>query len=398
MSDRLLIDLFQAYYDARRYKRNTISALNFEINLEHNLLELYEEIKSGRYQISPSLAFVIFDPVQREIIASPFRDRIVHHLVFNYINPILDKLLISDSYSCRRGKGISYGIRRVSHFIRSSSDNYQKPSYILKLDISGYFMSISQRRLYEKVKYYLLKSQIFPDFDLGLVLALLRKIIFHDYIKNCVICGGYVNWDKLPRNKSLFFTPPNFGLPIGNLTSQLFSNVYLNDFDYFIKRTLKFKYYGRYVDDLVIIDNDKERLRQAVFEISKYLKSNLDLKLHPKKVYLQPYEKGVNFLGGIIKPYRAYVRHRTKTGFYKAINKANNIYKNQITERKTLERTLSSLNSYLGMLGQYNTYNLRQQALSQKFSPHFRKYFRVAGGRGEYKKITLNKNNIFRAP
>ncbi len=102
MSDKLLVDLFQAYYDARRYKRNTMSALNFEINLEHNLFELYQEIKNGTYQISPSLAFIIFDPVQREIIASPFRDRVVHHLVFNYINPVLEKLFISDSYSCRQ--------------------------------------------------------------------------------------------------------------------------------------------------------------------------------------------------------------------------------------------------------------------------------------------------------
>ena len=207
MSDKLLVDLFQAYYDARRYKRNTMSALNFEINLEHNLFELYQEIKNNTYQISPSLAFIIFDPVQREIIAPPFRDRVVHHLVFNYINPVLENLFISDSYSCRQGKGISYGVKRVAHFISSSSQNYQIDNYILKLDISGYFMSINQSVLYDKVEKYLLRHNVNYPFDLKLILALLKKIVFHDYIKDCIIRGGNTNWKKWPHNKSLFFTP-----------------------------------------------------------------------------------------------------------------------------------------------------------------------------------------------
>jgi len=391
MSDKLLVDLFQAYYDARRYKRNTMSALNFEINLEQNIFELYREIKNNTYQISPSLAFIIFDPVQREIIASPFRDRVVHHLVFNYINPVLEKLFISDSYSCRQGKGISYGVKRVAHFIRSSSQNYRTDNYILKLDISGYFMSINQAVLYNKVENYLLRNGTYYPFDLKLILALLKKIVFHDYIKDCVIRGGRTNWQKLPRNKSLFFTPPGFGLPIGNLTSQLFSNVYLNDFDHYIKRTLKFKYYGRYVDDLIIIDGSKERLQIAMAKIAEYLSANLNLKIHPRKIYLQPYAKGVNFLGGIIKPHRIYVRHRTKTSFYRSAAKANNILKNREIEKKALRKILSSFNSYLGVLGQYKTYNLRRKILTSKLSSDFRRHYRLGNGKFKYKKIILLK-------
>ncbi|HNX10754.1 MAG TPA: RNA-directed DNA polymerase [bacterium] len=391
MSDKLLVDLFQAYYDARRYKRNTMSALNFEINLEQNIFELYREIKNNTYQISPSLAFIIFDPVQREIIASPFRDRVVHHLVFNYINPILENLFISDSYSCRQGKGISYGVKRVAHFVRSSSQNYRVDNYILKLDISGYFMSINQSVLYDKVENYLLRHNVDYPFDLKLISALLKRIVFHDYIKDCVIRGGKTNWKKLPRNKSLFFTPPGFGLPIGNLTSQLFSNVYLNDFDHYIKRTLKFKYYGRYVDDLIIIDGSKERLQIAMAKIAEYLSTNLNLKIHPRKIYLQPYAKGVNFLGGIIKPHRIYVRHRTKTSFYRSATKANNILKNVDVERKALRKILSSFNSYLGVFGQYQTYNLRRKILDNKLSSDFWRYFRLGKGESRYRKIVLRK-------
>ncbi|MFA4942684.1 MAG: RNA-directed DNA polymerase [Patescibacteria group bacterium] len=391
MSDKLLTDLFQAYYDARLYKRNTISALNFEINLEHNLIELCQELKNGTYKISPSLAFIIFDPVQREIIASPFRDRVVHHLVFNYINPTLEKLFINDSYSCRYGKGTSYGINRISHFIRSSSHNYHQDSYILKLDISGYFMSINQEKLYVRVKKYLLRNGDNYPFDLKLILALLKKIIFHDYVKDCIIRGGNANWQKLPRNKSLFFTPPGFGLPIGNLTSQLFSNVYLNDFDHFIKRTLKFKYYGRYVDDFIIVDNNKERLRAAMVIIAGYLAANLDLRLHPKKIYLQHYTKGVNFLGAIIKPQRIYIRNRTKNNFCRAIAKINDVFRSAEIDRSKLLKILASVNSYLGMMGQYQTYYLRQMILTSKLDLIFWKFFKLADGKDKYKKVILKK-------
>ena len=141
--DSLLEDLFQAYYDARKNKRNSVSALAFEIEYEKNLIQLYDEICSRSYRPSPYSAFIIERPVKREIFASEFRDRVVHHLIFNYLNPLFDPSFINDSYSCRTGKGTSYGVKRVNHFIKSCSENYKKDTYVLKLDIKGYLCRLT---------------------------------------------------------------------------------------------------------------------------------------------------------------------------------------------------------------------------------------------------------------
>lgn len=247
----LLQDLFQAYYDARKNKRSTINALAFEIDYESKLFELYQEIKSGKYEIGRSICFISFEPVQREVFAADFRDRIVHHLIFNYISPIFERLFINDSYSCRSGKGTSYGIKRADHFIRSCSQNYKKDCWILKMDIKGYFMSMDRHIVLEKVEKTLNRFKPEIKFDLNLVLCLIRKVVFHDPTKNCVIRGTKDDWKGLPKSKSLFFAGKNKGFPIGNLTSQLFGNIYLNDLDYFVKYKLGFKYYGRYVDDFL---------------------------------------------------------------------------------------------------------------------------------------------------
>ena len=148
--DQLLTDIFRAYYDARKNKRKTANALRFELNFETQLFKLYEDIVNRTYKVSKSICFVIKRPVQREIFAGDFRDRIVHHLIFNYISPFFERLFINDSYSCRIGRGTSYGIKRVNYFIRSCSQNYTRDCYVLKLDISGYFMGINKMILYCK--------------------------------------------------------------------------------------------------------------------------------------------------------------------------------------------------------------------------------------------------------
>lgn len=231
---RVLYDLFKAYFDARKNKRNTINALEFEYTFEHNLFALYSEIMKGKYSIKPSICFINFSPVQREIFAADFRDRVVHHLIYNYISPIFEKTFINDSYSCRKGKGTHYGIKRVDHFIRSCSENYKKDCYILKLDIKGYFMAMDRVLLFEMIKHGLKRYQHRIDFDLPLVLYLLEKVIFNDPTKNCIIKGSSSDWKGLPKTKSLFYAKINCGLPIGNLTSQLFGNIYLNEFDHFV--------------------------------------------------------------------------------------------------------------------------------------------------------------------
>jgi len=384
--EKLLIDIFNAYYDARKNKRNTLNALNFEMDYEHNLFQLYEEIISGKYKIKPSICFINFSPVQREIFAADFRDRVVHHLIYNYISPIFEKTFINDSYSCRKGKGTHYGIKRIDKFIRSCSENYHKDCYILKLDIRGYFMSINRKLLYRTVYNTLLKygnnletqSHMSLNFDLLLILDLMKQIIFNDPTNNCLIKGKKIDWDGLPKTKSLFYANADCGLPIGNLTSQLFGNVYMNEFDHFVKKELDIKYYGRYVDDFVIVHRDKNYLKMLVPIIRNYLYENLTIELHPKKIYLQHFSKGVQFLGVIIKPYRIYVSKRTKGNFYEMIHKWNNIInKKNCLSKEEKHKFLCSVNSYLGIMKHYKTGNLRSKIIFEKTDKRFWEYFEV---------------------
>lgn len=373
---KLLIDLFQAYYYARSNKRNTLNALNFEMDYEHNLFQLHEEIISGIYKIKPSICFINYKPVQREIFAADFRDRVVHHLVYNYIAPIFDKTFINDSYSCRKGKGTHYGIKRVSKFIRSCSQNYHKDCYILKLDVKGYFMSIQRALLFSMVKATLLKYKNKTNFDLQLVLGLLEQIIFNDPTKNYIMKGKRNDWDGLPPSKSLFHSGEGKGLPIGNLTSQLFSNVYFNQFDHFAKKELGIKYYGRYVDDFIIVHPDKNYLLQIIPVINNYLQKELMLTLHPKKIYLQHFSKGVQFLGAIIVPYRNYVSNRTKSNFYSTVNNWNRIIENEQTMTEIQKQDfLCTVNSYLGIMSHYKTNNLKNKIMFENLDKKIWNYF-----------------------
>ena len=398
-SRKILVDLFKAYYTARKNKRKTKSSLSFEINYEKNLLELGEKIMNGTYTIGQSICFISFKPLQREIFAADFRDRIVHHFIYNYVSPVFERSFINDSYSCRIGRGTSYGVKRLNHFIRSCSKNYHSDCYILKLDIKGYFMSIDKNILYKKVEAKILDFKGKCGFDKVWLLELVHKIIFHDPTKNCVIKGKRTDWQGLPKSKSLFFAGEKKGLPIGNLTSQLFGNVYLDDFDHFVRYGLGCGYYGRYVDDMVIVHNDKEYLKSVIPKIREYLKNELELELHPKKIYLQHYSKGVVFLGTIIKPYRMYVCHRTKSNFNDKIQRWNKFIGN--TERhlggfagghvmkidkRSLEHFLTGTNSYLGVFKHCNTYKMRRKMLTISLSKLTQKYFYFSAG---YDKINI---------
>lgn len=388
-NNKILCDLFRAYYDARKKKRSSFSALFFEKNYETNLFKLHEEILNGKYVISPSVCFVSFKPLQREIFAADFRDRIVHHFIYNYISPIFERLFINDTYSCRIGKGTSGGVKRLNHFIRSCSDNYKKDCYILKLDIRGYFMNIDHSILYKKVEVTLNRYRDKENFDVDLVLRLVRQIIFHDHKKGCYQKGKPEDWVGLPKNKSLFFAEINKGLPIGNLTSQLFGNVYLDEFDHFIKYELGCNYYGRYVDDIVIVHQNKEYLKTIVPLINYYLKNELLLEIHPQKIYLQHHSKGVKFLGAFLKPYRIYIGNQTKGNFYKRIQYWNNllVVKDFNFDKADLSSFLFSINSYLGIMIQYSTYRLRKKMLTQTILREFLNYVNFSG---DYGKININ--------
>jgi hypothetical protein len=378
--DTLLMDLFQAYFDARKNKRNTINALMFELHFESNIFRLFDEIISGKYKPSRSICFIVNQPVKREIFASDFRDRVVHHFIYNYISAIFDKTFINDSYSCRVGKGTHYGIKRIDKFIRSCSQNYSKDAYILKLDIQGYFMSIKRTLLFQKIKQTLYSKMHLVDFDLALIMSLIEKTIFNDPTSNCVVKGNKRDWNGLPKDKSLFSSQSNCGLPIGNLTSQLFANIYLNDFDHFIKRDLHIKYYGRYVDDFLLVHNDKDYLKSVIPILRDYLNKELQIKLHEKKIYLQHYSKGVMYLGAVLKPHRNYIANRTKGNFYRAIIKQNKIVNDHKPTQEEQELFTSSMNSYLGILKHYKTYKMRKRMLFKNLSGWWWNHVYLSGG------------------
>jgi len=297
-NDSLLkLRLFEAYYRARKGKRNTRNQLKFEIDFEHNLLRLAEEIKRRQYEPSPCIAFIVNQPVKREIFAADFRDRVVHHLLHGTINHIIEGKLIHDTYSCRKRKGTLYGIKRIDTFIRSCTRNYQRDASILKLDITGYFRNMRHDLLWEKIQRILSgRNSNYGGLSRELIDYLLRQVIFADVTKNCRIKCSRAEWQGLPKSKSLFYTDKGCGLPIGNLTSQLFGNIFLNDFDHFVKHQLGMKYYGRYVDDMVFIHQSKEYLRSIIDKVRKEL-ALVGLEVHPGKIYLQHYTKGVLFLG-----------------------------------------------------------------------------------------------------
>lgn len=373
--DKLLTDLFAAYFDARKNKRNTINQMRFEIDYERNIIELYNEIITRSYTVSPSICFIVDEPVKREIFAADFRDRVIHHLIHNYINPCFDRLFDDDSYSCRKGKGTLYGVRRVEQFIYECSRGYTGDCYILKLDIRGYFMSIDKKILYTLLDSLVTQADNNPfGAEPELIMYLIEKTLEDNPVDNCRVRGKKSDWAGLPPSKSLFHSSEGCGLPIGNLTSQLFSNVYLHPLDCYIKNTLGFTYYGRYVDDFVIVHADKELLRQTITQIRDFLHENLGLELHPKKIYLQHYTKGVNFLGATIKPYRSYISNRTKKKFKQCVHRWNDVLSaNENPDRHELEKMRASLNSYLGIMVHHRSYNIRKNRLLEKEN-HFYKY------------------------
>ena len=349
-----LEDLFEAYYECRKHKRNRTGALQFEVDLEKNLVELWEEINAGTWEPRPSTVFIVEKPVIHEIFAASFRDRIVHHLVIGRLNALFEKYFIFDSYSCRKCKGTHFGVSRAIRFMRRSD-----PAWVLKLDIQGYFMSINRTILYKKLETFIDEQYHAPDKER--IKELCRIIIFNNPTKNCIFHSPPEKWDKLPKDKSLFTAKKDCGLPIGNLTSQVFSNFYLTGFDHFIKNECGIVNYGRYVDDCLFIHNSRMFLKNLVSKIQIYLHNNLGLTLHPRKIYFQFCKKGVKFLGCFIKPSHIVVNHRTLQNFKHTLHLYNRIVINRKPDREEISAFISSVNSYLGIVRHYKTYKYRRK-------------------------------------
>jgi len=348
--DFTLEDLFDAYFDCRRHKRNTLNQLRFEAHLETNLISLYRDLNEGRYRIGRSIAFVIRQPKIREVWAADFRDRIVHHLIYNALVPYYFPRFIRDSYACIPGRGTHDGMRRISAFARSLTHNWSRPAYALKIDVANFFNSIDRQTLRAIVE-----RRIAPGWCLDLV----RQVIRHDPRRDAVFKSSRALFDMVPRHKSLLHAPKGYGLPIGNLTSQFFANVYLNELDQFVKHALKVRYYGRYVDDMVLLHDDAGQLRAWCAAIDKFLQTRLGLSLHPNKVWLNRAEAGIDFAGFVIKPGRTYLRRFT-------LNRCRT--KIRAWERQgapidpdTLAQLSASVTSYLGMLRSVDGYRARQK-------------------------------------
>ena len=386
-----LEELFEAYASCRKNKRNTINAIAFEIDYERELIRLCDEINGGSYHPGKSVAFIVNKPVQREIFAADFRDRIVHHLIISKLNPLFEREFIYDSYACRTGKGTHLGIKRLDRFIRQCSHNYSQDCFILKLDIKAFFMSIHKMMLHSRLNDFLHEKYVLPD--RVIMCDLCRKVVLHDPTRNCIIKGRPSDWRGLPMYKSLFHCSPDYGLPIGNLTSQVFANFYLSPFDHFVKHDLGVRYYGRYVDDFVLVHQDKEYLKNLIPRLRNFLKKNLSLTLHPDKVYLQHYSKGVKFLGAIIKPNRIYIANRTKGNFNRAIDSHNTMIFDHKPNRRERESFLSSMNSYLGILKHYKTYRLRRRMLAEYVSAYWWKEACLIGGIEKFV-LTGNRDRI----
>ena len=296
---------------------------------------------------------------------------------------------IHDSYACRINKGTHFGIQRVNRFIRQCSQNYKKDCYILKLDIKGFFMCVDKRILFEKLLVFI--NDKYKEQDRDLIIDLCRKIIFYDPTRKCIIKGNRKNWRGLPTDKSLFSSPKNCGLPIGNLTSQVFANFHMSSFDHFIKHDLGIRFYGRYVDDFVIVHSDKEYLKSLIPKIKAFLELELNLTLHPNKIYLQHYTKGVKYLGAVIKPHRTYIANRTKGNFYEAIKRQDLIARNHKPTEKEKKHFLSSMNSYLGIMKHYKTYRLRKNIIIKNLSGWWWNYVYLSGG---ISKFSLKQRNV----
>lgn len=347
--DFTIEDLYKAYYECRKRKRSSHSAMEFEYDLESNMRRLYDDLKSGRYKIGVSICFVVLKPKPREVWAATFRDRIVHHLVYNAIKDRFYSAFIKDSYSCIPERGTLNAARKVAKYAKIVTDNHTKKAYYLKADLKNFFVSIDKDILYRLI----LKRVPEPWLR-----DLIKLIVYHDPKKNVIIQSPDWKFRYLPSHKSLWNCPEGKGLPIGNLTSQFFSNVYLDVLDQYVKHRLKCKFYCRYVDDFVIMDLSPQRLNECYWKISRFLSQVLLITLHRDKKTINLVYKGIDFVGFVAKPNRFYLRQRTLRAIFRLIRRyAGGIF--TLTEN-VIEWLYAVFNSFIGMLRATNGFNLRQ--------------------------------------
>jgi RNA-directed DNA polymerase len=313
-------NLCQAWGEFVRGKKSKKDVADFSLNLSQNIFNLHEDLEYKTYQHGVYEAFSINDPKPRSIHKATVRDRLLHHAIYKILYPYFDKKFVHDSYSCRYGKGTHRALNRFKQFIRQVSENNNRSCWVLKCDVRKFFTSIDQMTLMEIVKRHI------SDED---TIWLVQRVV-----------------------ESFKSTSLNKGLPLGNLTSQLLVNVYMNEFDQFVKHNLKLKHYIRYADDFVIIHQDKNILEEVLQKIQYFLENKLKLTLHPDKVFIQTVTSGVDFLGWVHFYNHRVLRTVTKKRMFKKLKySANN--------REVVK-------SYLGLLRHGNTNNLKDRIVSMQ--------------------------------
>ena len=307
------------------------------MNLMDNIYSLHEDLKNKTYKHGKYEAFKINDPKPRNIHKAIVRDRLLHHAIYRILYPYFDQKFIYDSYSCRIRKGTHKAIHRFDKFQRIVSKNNTRTCWVLKCDIRKFFANIDHNTLKE-----ILKKQIKDENILWLLFQIIDSFNVNTHISDSV---NMQNGPKPNMRHGAYLVAGKNGLPLGNLTSQLLVNIYMNEFDQFVKHKLKIKYYIRYADDFVILQNDKITLKNTLKRMEEFLENNLKLKMHPDKVFIKTIYSGVDFLGWVQFSKHRALRTSTKRRMFR------NIRKNQKP---------NTIISYLGMLSHGNGYKLKE--------------------------------------
>ena len=358
-------NLLLAARKAQDGKRFQEEVARFNFHLERELYRLQEELQTRTYRPGPYHEFHIYEPKLRKISAAPYRDRVAHHALCNVIEPIFDRTFIFDSYACRRNKGTHKAVDRFTVFCRKSD-------YVLKCDIKKYFPSIDhgilktlfRRKIRDANVLWLMDLIVdFSNSEEGVPGALDDRCMARDRPSPY---GGGDNLgtaDARPRPSPYGDEEiRRRGIPIGNLTSQFYANIYLNGFDHFVKETLKCRHYIRYVDDFVVLDNDKARLHQVKAEMAAYLAQHLRLQLHEHKCQISPVKTGTDFLG-----YRVFPTHRLlrQTSVTRARRRLRRLQQDYAAGDISQEAVKHSVQSWLGHVKHADTYGLRRAIFSQ---------------------------------
>lgn len=322
-------NLVAAWEEFRSDKGKKADVLEFEYSVEQNLFALRRELGSKRYSHGSYSGFYIRDPKVRHIHKATVKDRVLHHAVFRVLNPIFEETFIGNSFSCRINKGTHKGVLAAETMLRAESRNYTVPCFALKCDVRKFFDSI----------------------DHEILLAILRKRIA-DADTMWLLQQVIGSFDA--GSTSLF---DRHGLPIGNLTSQLFANVYMNEFDQFVKHEMKVKHYARYTDDFIIVSADKEYLEGLIGPLEKFLGERLKLSLHPKKISIRNVTQGIDFLGYVVLPHYRVLRSKTKRRIFRKLRDRVQQYRHGDISEHSLSQ---SLHSYLGALSHADAHQLSE--------------------------------------